>query len=95
MTDRHIHYVGPFVHNGSFAEAVVRRDSGLARPKLRHALNIGEVEVWRRDSAPTPRRVTDGGSGLRTAYLLWMRFTTTPRNSAFCGRSWRSSTVTS
>ena len=44
MTDRHIHYVGPFVHDGSFAEMVVRPDSGLGRPKLRRALKVQEVE---------------------------------------------------
>src|SRR3954469_25290695 len=44
VTDRHIPYVGPFVHDGGFAETVVRRDSGVARPKLRHALKVEDLK---------------------------------------------------
>ena len=43
MTDRHILFVGRFVHDGYFAELSVRPSDGLGRPKLRHPLNLDEL----------------------------------------------------
>ena len=55
MTDRHILYVGPFVHDGNFAEAAIGRD-GFGRPRLRHPLKLDDLDRLAARLCPDPAR---------------------------------------